>query len=76
MLCHYYVHSRSTIVVLDTCFDSVFYQDKALGFVKEVFKDLLPTDHFCLIKLDAFPETCDIPLERKECNTEAKLTYL
>ena len=49
----HYIQKRSVIFIVDNCFDSVFYSQKAYDFVRKVYKGLSPDDYFGMITYGA-----------------------
>ena len=52
-LSHHYIRRRSVVFIVDSQFDSVFYRDRVMKYVKGTFsKSLSDKDYFGYISLD------------------------
>ena len=77
-LSHHYITRRSFVFIVDTQFDSVLYRDKAIKYVKQLFKDLDAEDYFGYISLDATKTALkdEIILEKRGANQQMKKKIL
>lgn len=73
-LSQHFIRRRSTLLIVDSHFDSTFFINSAINYINGKFEELDDDDYFGLISLGS--NTTDMVLELKKLNKEAKLDYL
>lgn len=72
-LSKHYIQRRSIVFIVDRKFQSVFFFERALDLVKQVFNSLHDEDYFGFLALDETNLQQRIVIEEKGCNSNAKL---
>ena len=78
-LSHHYIQRRSVVFIVDSQFDSVFYREKVMKYVKNFFGNQLnDKDYFGFISLEDSEQACldEIIIERRSANKKMKMRLL